>query len=57
MTLESFVSSDRSSFSDDGLVYIHPLFENFSQSNDAIDVTSVTLSNLNSMNAIDVTRC
>ena len=51
------VSSDRSSYSDVGLVYIHPLFEIFTQSNDAIDVTSVTLSRLNSINAIDVTRC
>ena len=50
-----FVSSDRSSCSDDGLVYIHPLFEIFTQSLDAIDVTSVTLSRLNSINAIDVT--
>ena len=49
------ISSDRSSYSDDGLVYIHPLFEIFTQSNDAIDVTSVTLSRLNSINAIDVT--
>ena len=53
------VSSDRSSCSDDGLVYIqwHPLFEIFTQSLDAIDVTSVTLSRLNSINAIGVTRC
>ena len=29
----------------------------FTQSIDAIDVTSVTLSCLNSINAIDVTRC
>ena len=52
---ELFVSSDRSSYSDDGLVYIHPLFEIFTHSNDAIDITSVTLSRLNSINAIDVT--
>ena len=51
-----FISSDRSSYSDDGLVYISPLFEIFTQSNDAIDVTSVTLSRLNSINAIDVIR-
>ena len=53
-----FVSSDRSSCSDDGLLYIypHPLFQIFTQSLDAIDVTSVTLSRLNSINAIDVTR-
>ena len=55
MLLAMFISSDRSSYSDDGLVYIHPLFEIFTQSNDAIDVTSVTLSRLNSINAIDVT--
>ena len=34
-----------------------PLFQIFTQSLDAIDVTSVTLSCLNSINAIDVTRC
>ena len=34
-----------------------PLFEIFTQSIDAIDVKSVTLSRLNSINAIDVTRC
>ena len=53
------VSSDRSSYSDDGLLYIQqkPLFEIFTQSIDAIDVTSVTLSRLNSINAIHVTRC
>ena len=33
-----------------------PLFQIFTQSLDAIDVTSVTLSRLNSINAIDVTR-
>ena len=54
-----FVSSDRSSCSDDGLLYIylqHPLFQIFTQSIDAIDVTSVTLSRLCSINAIDVIR-
>ena len=51
-----FISSDRSSYSDDGLGHIHPLFQIFTQSLDAIDVTSVTLSRLNSINAIDVTR-
>ena len=42
------VSSDRSSYSDDVLVYIqwHPLFEIFTQSIEAIDVTSVTLLDL-----------
>ena len=51
------ISSDRSSCSDDGLLYIypHPLFQIFTQSLDAIHVTSVTLSRLNSINAIDVT--
>ena len=49
-------SSDRSSCSDDGLLYIRPLFQIFTQSIDAIGVTSVTLSRLNSINAIDVTR-
>ena len=48
-----FVSSDRSSYSD--VVLQH--FFRFSQSIDATDVTSVTLSHLNSINAIDVTRC
>ena len=37
-------------------IYPHPLFQIFTQSLDAIDVTSVTLSRLNSINAIDVTR-
>ena len=55
------VSSDRSSCSDDGLLYIQQrqrqqLFQIFTQSLDTIDVTSVTLSPLNSINAIDVTR-
>ena len=59
-----FVSSDRSSCSDDGLSYIYisirPIFQIFTQSIDAIDVTSVTrrlrLNCLNSINAIDFTR-
>ena len=38
-------------------IYPRPLFQTFTQSIDAIDVTSVTLSRLNSINAIDVTRC
>ena len=40
-------------------IYIRsrPLFQIFTQSIDAIDVTSVTLSCLNSINAVDVTRC
>ena len=53
-----FVSSDRSSY--DVLLYMYlsnPLFQISTQSLDAIDVTSVTLSCLNSINAIDVTRC
>ena len=56
--IKCIVSSDRSSCSDDGLVYIQwrPLFEFFTQSLDAIDVTSVTLSRFNSINAIHVTR-
>ena len=59
-----FVSSDRSSCSDDGLLYNiyprqqqRPLFQIFTHSLDAIDVTSVTLSCLNSINSFDVTRC
>ena len=56
-----FISSDRSSCSDDGLLYIYPqqqqLFQIFTQSVDAVGVTSVTLSRLNSINVIDVTRC
>ena len=50
-------SSDRSSYSENGLWYIYPrqqLFQIFTQSLDA--VTSVNLSRLNSINAIDVTR-
>ena len=47
------VSSDRSSWSDNGLLYTWLLFH--TQSIDAIDVTSVTLSFLDSINAIDVT--
>ena len=51
--------SHRSYYSDDGLSYIRPqrqLFQIFTQSIDAIDVASVTLSRLNSINAIDVKR-
>ena len=59
-TSSSVVSSDRSSCNDDGLLYIRQrkrqLFQIFTQSIDAIYVTSVTLSRLNSINAIDVTR-
>ena len=58
---ENIFSSDRSPYSDGGLLYIYPqqqpLFQILTQSTDAIDVTSVTLSRLNSINAIDVTRC
>ena len=59
--LITIVSSDRSSYSDSGLLYIRSsgsgnFFQIFTQSIDAIDVTSVTLSRLNSINAIDVTR-
>ena len=54
---KAFISSDRSSCSDDGRLSINPLFQIFTQSIDAIDVTSFTLSRLNSVNAIDVTRC
>ena len=53
------VSSDRSSNSDDGLLYVYPqlqLFQIFTQSLDAIDFTSVTLKRLNSITADDVTR-
>ena len=60
MATTAIISSDRSSYSDDGLVYIHislATFQIFTQSIDAIDVTSVTLSLLNSINAIDVTSC
>ena len=35
----------------------NPIFQMFTQSLDAIDVTSVTLSRLNSINAVVVTRC
>ena len=37
-------------------ISINPLFQIFTQSLDAIDVTSVTLSRINSSNATDVTR-
>ena len=37
-------------------IYPRPLFQIFTQSIDAIDVTSVTLSCLNSVNAIDVNK-
>ena len=50
-------SSDRSSYSDDGQLCIYPskpLFQIFTQSIDAIDVTSDTLSCLSCINAIDV---
>ena len=51
------VSSDRSSYSDAVLQDTNVLLsQTFTQSIDAIDVTSVTLSGLNSINAIDVTR-
>ena len=47
-----FISSDRSSYSGDGLLYVYrTTFRIFTQSIDAIDVTSVTLSRLNSINA------
>ena len=57
-----FVSSVRSSCTDDGPLYIRKrqwqqLFQIFTQSIDSIDVTSVTLGHLNSINAIDVIRC
>ena len=51
-------SSGRSSYSDAVLLDTTVLLSQiFTQSIDAIDVTSVTLSCLNSINAIDVTRC
>ena len=50
------ISSDKSSYSDDVLLYITALSQIFIQSIDAIDVTFVTLSRLNGINAIDVTR-
>ena len=53
--VNTFINSDRSSYSDDGLLYVQ-LFQIFTQSIDAIDVTSVTLRRLNSINAIDVIR-
>ena len=51
------ISSDRSSYTDDGPRYIRgstSFFQIFTQSIGAIDVTSVTLSRLNSINAIDI---
>ena len=44
--IEISISSDRTSYSDVALLYIQ-LFQIFTQSIDAIDVTSVTLSHLN----------
>ena len=57
--VDKFISSDRSYYSDDGLSYIYQthFFQIFTQSLDAIDVASVTLSCLISINAIDVTIC
>ena len=56
ITVIFIIGSDRSSYSDDGLLYSihpqHPLFQILTQSIDAIDVTSVTLSRLNSINAM-----
>jgi len=52
-----FVSSDRSSYSDVLLLETVQLSQIFTQSIDTIDVTSVTLSYLNSINAIDVNWC
>ena len=52
----AFVSSDRSSYSDVVLLDTVQLSQIFTQSIDTIDVTRVTLSRLNSINAIDVTR-
>ena len=50
------VSSNRSSLRYDVLSYIYPQppFHIFTQSIDAIDVRRVTLSRLNSINAIDI---
>ena len=50
--MATFISSDRSSYSDDGFLYVYirnPLFLIFTQSIEAIDVTSVTLSRSNSI--------
>ena len=52
------VSSDRSSYSDAVLLNTAVLLSQiFTQSIEAIDVTSVTLSRSNSINATEVTRC
>ena len=57
-TFIAFISSDRSSYSDAVLLDTTVLHSQiFTQSIDAIDVTSVNLSCLNSINAIDVKRC
>ena len=49
------ISSDRSSYSDAVLLDTSVLLSQiFTQSIDAIDVTSVTLSRLNRVNAIDI---
>ena len=50
------VGSNRSSCSDVVLLETVHLFQIFTQSIDAIDVTSVTLSRLNIINDIDVTK-
>ena len=48
INIKFIIISDRSSYSDNGQLYIHPwqqpLFQIFPQSINAIDVTSVTLS-------------
>ena len=41
-------------FSKVSVLYMGPLFQIFTQSIDAIDFTSVTLSGLNNINAIDI---
>ena len=56
ITILLVISSDRSSYSDVVLLDVQ-LFQIFTQSVDANSVTSVTLSCLNSINAIDVARC
>ena len=49
----TFVSSDRSSYSDAVQLDTFLLSQIFTQSIDAIDITSVTLSCFNSINAIE----
>ena len=60
INFQIFISSVRSSYSDNGLLYIRGSSGNFFRFwafKHFYNVTSVTLGHLNSINAIDVIRC